>query len=270
MTASFHKGEYGKLSCCLAMGDKDKKASEFRATKWGLQVLNTSKKTRMLRREQKYSLATWKYSKLLPLVAWRFINTRGTREGRSRKVQRSGKKGKMGKLELQKDRELRDSVTNILRHSNVTKVMWQSRTASRAETLLLAALLWESRALPSDTVPYNPEWHFLWLLSPSCLQVKLGWKQLFCFVLAKGGNQDMGREVGFPWTSCQICFGLMLSLTQGREWQNKHMQDKVTVSWFPHVPRHQEFLLESLKGKGNLLATFYWKLLKPYIFSIWF
>lgn len=58
MTPSFHKGEGGKLSCCLAMGDKGKNASEFRATKWGLQVLNSSKETRLLRSEEKYHLAT--------------------------------------------------------------------------------------------------------------------------------------------------------------------------------------------------------------------
>lgn len=58
MTTSFHKAECGKVSCCLAMGDKEKKAPEFRETKWELQVLNTSKKTRLLRREEKYHLAT--------------------------------------------------------------------------------------------------------------------------------------------------------------------------------------------------------------------
>lgn len=26
------------LGCCLAMGDKDEDASEFRASKWGLQI----------------------------------------------------------------------------------------------------------------------------------------------------------------------------------------------------------------------------------------
>lgn len=129
----------------------------------------------------------------------------------------------------------------------------QEREASRAEALLMAALLWESRALTSEIVPCNPERHFLQLLSPSCLQVKFGWKQFFYFLLAKGGNQDMGKQVGFSWTSWQICFGLMLLLTQGREWQNKYVQDKVTVSWFPHVLRHQEFLLKILKGKGKLL-----------------
>lgn len=56
MTTSFHKGECGKVSYCLAIGDKN--ASEFRAAKWELQVLNTSKKTRLLRREEKYHLAT--------------------------------------------------------------------------------------------------------------------------------------------------------------------------------------------------------------------
>lgn len=58
MSTKFHMGEFGKLGCCLAMGDKDKDASEFRATEWRLEILNTCKKTRLLRREEEYHLAT--------------------------------------------------------------------------------------------------------------------------------------------------------------------------------------------------------------------
>lgn len=58
MSTNFHMGEFGKLGCCLALGDKDRDASEFRASKQGLQILNTSKKTRLLRREEEYCLAT--------------------------------------------------------------------------------------------------------------------------------------------------------------------------------------------------------------------
>lgn len=48
MPMKFHMGGFGKLGCCSAMGDKDKDSSEIRATKWGLQILNTSNKKRLL------------------------------------------------------------------------------------------------------------------------------------------------------------------------------------------------------------------------------
>lgn len=57
MSTSFHMGEFGKLGCCLALGDKDRDASEFRASKQGLQILNTCKKIGLLRREAEYHLA---------------------------------------------------------------------------------------------------------------------------------------------------------------------------------------------------------------------
>lgn len=214
---SFHKGEGGKVNCYLAMGDKDKNESEFRATKWELQVLNTFKKTRLLRREEKYHLATRKHSKMQPLIVWQFINTRGIRKGRSRRVLRWGK-GENRKVVVAGGQRIKRFSKECARTCDrVMKARWYDRAeqdweASRTEPLLLAALLWESRALPHEIVPCKPEWHFLQLLSPSCLQVKTA----FCFPLAKGGNQDMGKLVGFSWTSWQICFGLMLLLTQGK------------------------------------------------------
>jgi len=79
-------GEFGKLGCGLATGDKAKDASELRPTKQGLQILNISKKTRLLSREEKYHLATRKHSELQPLVEWQFINRREKREGSSARV----------------------------------------------------------------------------------------------------------------------------------------------------------------------------------------
>lgn len=73
MSTNFHVGDFGKLGC-LAMGDENKDASEFRATKQGLQILSISEKTRLLRREEEYHFATWKHSKLQLLVEWQFIN----------------------------------------------------------------------------------------------------------------------------------------------------------------------------------------------------